>query len=248
MIFFPGIHQPCDARHLPTAFISVNRLRTRKGPFAAGDWILDSGAFSTIAKHGCYPEDSDTYSSEIQYWGNNGSGNLLAAVAQDWMCEDEQLARTGARVGDGSPLAVHHHQVFTLVRYECLLMQNCGGVYIMPVLQGRSYGDYRNHIDMYEANGHLPHGAWVGVGSICKRNRDPMAIYMILTLILDKRPDLKLHGFGLKTTALELKEIRDMLYSADSMAWSYAARREGRNQNDWHEAKRFADKINQGVS
>jgi hypothetical protein len=28
------------------------------------------------------------------------------------------------------------------------------------------------------------------------------------------------------------------------MAWSFAARKQGRNANDWREAKTFADRIN----
>jgi hypothetical protein len=33
-----------------------------------------------------------------------------------------------------------------------------------------------------------------------------------------------LHGFGIKTTSLLWADVRDNLYSADSMAWSFAAR------------------------
>lgn len=32
-------------------FVSVNRLRNRKSDFRVRDWIMDSGAFTTIAKH-----------------------------------------------------------------------------------------------------------------------------------------------------------------------------------------------------
>ena len=58
-----------------------------------------------------------------------------------------------------------------------------------------------------------------------------------------ERPDLRLHGFGVKTTALASSVVRDCLYSADSMAWSYAARREGRDGNSHYEAARFLQKI-----
>lgn len=37
--------------------------------------------------------------------------------------------------------------------------------------------------------------------------------------------------------------VRSMLHSADSMAWSIAARRHGGDQNDWMEAFRFAERI-----
>lgn len=67
-------------------------------------------------------------------------------------------------------------------------------------------------------------GQWVGVGSICKRNSRPAEVADILASIHNKRPDLRLHGFGIKLTALENKAVRDLLYSCDSMAWSYPAR------------------------
>jgi hypothetical protein len=37
--------------------------------------------------------------------------------------------------------------------------------------------------------------------------------------------------------------VRDCLYSADSMAWSFAARKRGGNANDVREAIRFAHRI-----
>lgn len=37
--------------------------------------------------------------------------------------------------------------------------------------------------------------------------------------------------------------VRDLLHSADSMAWSFAARKEGRNSNDWREAAAFVARI-----
>jgi hypothetical protein len=96
-------------------------------------------------------------------------------------------------------------------------------------------------MDMY--GDRLTPGAYVGVGSVCKRNGDPAAIEAVLSAIKAERPDLRLHGFGVKTTSLKVSQIRDMLYSADSMAWSFAARCQGRNQNDWREAAAFAGRI-----
>ena len=70
-----------------------------------------------------------------------------------------------------------------------------------------------------------------------------MSIMRVLSSVLHERPDLRLHGFGLKTTALSAPGITRMLYSADSMAWSYNARRNGANGNDWREAKVFEEVI-----
>jgi hypothetical protein len=231
--FFTGLHQPSDARHFDAAFISVNRLRPRKSPLQVGDWIMDSGAFTEISTHGHYRHSVAEYAAEIRRWATNGSGRLLSAVAQDWMCEPFIVAKTG--------MSVAEHQRLTVERYDALLAEDTAGVYVLPVLQGFDPADYVRHVAMY--GDRLEIGAWVGVGSICKRNGDPRAVAAVLLAIKAARPDLRLHGFGLKTTALADPLVRAQLETADSMAWSFAARREGRNPNDWREAARWAANI-----
>ena len=226
MRFFVGLHQPADTKHFDGSFVSVNRLRTRKSPLEIGDWIMDSGAFTTIATHGGYPYPVSEYAEQIRK--GKGSGNLLAAAAQDYMCEPVMLERTGLTVAD--------HQRLTIERYDALLAEDTG-VYILPVLQGYEPSEYVEHIRQYADR--LKPGMWVGVGSVCKRNGNPSAIAAVLYSIKKERPDLLLHGFGLKATAFGSSLITRLLHSADSMAWSYAARREGRNQNDWREAKKW---------
>lgn len=232
MKFFCGLHQPSDAARVEAAaFISVHRLRERRSPFKVGKWIMDSGAFSTIVTHGGYPEAVEAYAAEIRRW--SGNGELLAAVSQDYMCEPHMLAITGLSIAD--------HQRLTIERYDRLVNCDTGGVYIMPVLQGYAPADYVAHIRQYGCR--LQAGAWVGVGSVCKRNGAPAQIENVLIAIRNARPDLRLHGFGLKRTALKSGVVRDLLYSADSMAWSFAARKQGRNANDWREAVRFCAEI-----
>lgn len=232
MMFFVGLHQPTDAKHFDRAFVSVNRLRGRRKAVAALEWIMDSGAFTEISTHGRYRHSVEDYAAEINRWDTAASG-LIAAVSQDYMCEPFIIEKTG--------LSVEEHQRLTIERYDALLP--LVSVYLMPVLQGYAVGDYVRHIEMY--GDRLTRGAWVGVGSICKRNSNPRAIESILAAIKHRRPDLRLHGFGLKTTALASGTIREMLHSADSMAWSFAARRQGRNANDWREAKRFIETLYQ---
>jgi hypothetical protein len=232
MRFFTGLHQPSDAKHFDAAFVSVNRLRKRKSGFDVGDWIMDSGAFTTILTHGGYPEDVSMYAEQIKRWASNG--NLLAAVAQDYMCEEHMLKLTGKTIPE--------HQQLTIERYDALMRCDVGGVSIMPVLQGYDPQDYVQHIRMY--GDRLRSGAWVGVGSVCKRNGDSRAIENVLLAIHAERPDLLLHGFGLKSTALSSWIVTELLHTADSMAWSFHARINGRNGNDWREAKAWTDKIN----
>jgi hypothetical protein len=213
MKFYVGMHMPSKADKVDNAFVSVNVLRKRKSGFPVQNWIMDSGAFTTIAKHGCYPEPVSVYADQIRRW--KGNGNLVAAVSQDYMCEDHMLTKTG--------MNVRQHQALTIERYDQLIAENTG-VYIMPVLQGYTPSSYVDHVRMYGER--LAYGAYVGVGSVCKRNSSPSSIVQVLKAIKAERPDLRLHGFGIKTTALSWQEVRDNLESADSMAWSFAARME----------------------
>lgn len=188
--------------------VSANSLRDRKSTFDCGDWILDSGAFTEVARHGGYRHGVEQYYWQIKRWST--CGNLLIAVAQDWMCESFVLQRTG--------LTVAEHQRLTVERYD-QLMKLKPSVEIMPVLQGYRISDYLKHLSDYSTR--LAPGAWVGVGSVCRRNGNPQEVADILRSIKLIRPDLRLHGFGLKMLALENPEVRTLLYSCDSMAWSY---------------------------
>jgi hypothetical protein len=247
--FFVGLHQVHHAHHFDFSFISANRLRRRRGgkvcfrkkPFAVNRWIMDSGAFSELSRE----QDKDAagdllpndyrlsvfeHFSLIEQWASNGQ--FLAAVAQDYMCEKFILDKTG--------LTIEEHQRRTIVRYDTLMMFD-PSVYILPVLQGYDPADYVRHLRMYGKR--LAFGTWVGVGSICKRNATPESVLAVLRAIKEERPDLRLHGFGLKITALADPRIRELLFSADSMAWSFQARKQGRDANSWQEAKAFVDRI-----
>lgn len=230
MRFFVGLHQPSDAKHFDAAFVSVGRLRNRKSDFEVGDWIMDSQAFSTIAMHGGYPHPVEEYAAHIRRW--KSCGNLLAAVSQDYMCEPVMLNKTG--------LTVAEHQRLTIERYDALLRCETG-CYIMPVLQGYEPEEYVSHIRQYGAR--LAHGAWVGVGSVCKRNASPCLILDVLIAIKTERPDLGLHAFGLKTTALAHGTIRALLETSDSMSWSFEARKKKTGANDWRNAMKFKNAV-----
>lgn len=233
MDFYVGFHNPAQVHHFERCMVSVNRLWNRKSDIKVNDWILDSGAFTHITKHGDYQHPVSEYARRVERWA--ACGNLKAAVSQDYMCEPFVLARTG--------LTVAEHQRRTVDRYAELRARVDPAIHIMPVLQGYAIEEYLSHIEQYGAL--LARGMWVGVGSVCKRNSRVGDIEAILSAILDCRPDLRLHGFGIKTTSLKSAVVREALHSADSMAWSFAARREGRgpDANKWTEAAAFVERI-----
>lgn len=219
------------AKEFDHTFISANRLWNRKSHFPVNNWIMDSGAFTEISKFGKFRHSVQEYADLINRYKD--CGNLECAVTQDMMCEPWILEKTG--------LTVRQHQVKTVERYDYLVAL-CPDVDIMPVLQGYEVEDYINHIQMYGAR--LMFRMRVGVGSVCKRNTKTAAIENILREIKGYRPSLRLHGFGLKITALQNDVIRSLLYSADSMAWSYHAWKTGGNSNGKQEAIEFNNRIN----
>lgn len=235
--FYIGAHHPRLAWPLTLrgfrVCVSANVLKGRaEVPFLGCDvpWLLHSGAFTQVALRGGFEQSASDYAAMIRRFAGTG---LIAASTQDYMCEPLALRATG--------LNVAQHQVLTLDRFDAICDAGTNGVHLLPVLQGRRPDDYRRHLKAY--GDRLGRGAWVGVGSLCKRQGSPQVIAAILDAILQDRPDLKLHGFGCKRTSLLEPAVRTRLATADSMAWSYAARFEGRDQNAWDEAGRFALEI-----
>lgn len=237
MIFFTGIQVLKQAAKIDYAFISINRfigVNRRVSDFPARCWIMDSGAFSQISSSGDHALTPDEYAVQIKRWSR--CGILSAAASQDYMCESFILQKLGR--------TVEQHQKMTLERYKKLLASmskvNCRTL-ILPILQGYHPDEYLNHLSMY---GNLiePH-AWVGVGSVCKRNANPESVFDVLDAIKKERPDLRLHGFGVKKTCLQEAFIVDRLFSSDSMAWSFAARYTGEKAHDVNQALKYKARI-----
>ena len=208
--FYLGAHQPgwLGLADVPL-FVSAPRIWRRSGPLVPRvPWALDSGGFSELSRHGAWRTRAHEYAAVVrraQSWGL-----LRWAAPQDWMCEPQILARTG--------LSVAEHQQRTIV--SVLELRDLG-VPVIPVLQGWQVGDYLRHADAYLAAGiDLTNEPVVGVGTVCRRQDTSEAEWLIRRLHAD---GLRLHGFGVKIGGL--RRIARCLVSADSMAWSFGARR-----------------------
>lgn len=237
--FFVGLHHVGDAKHFARACLSVRWLHKRKKPLGKTEVFLDSGAFTELSLHGEYKTSVEEHAATIHRLHTDGIANIAVVVCQDYMCEPFMLEKTG--------LTIPEHQRRTVERYDALLAELnmlFGGTIpfpIMPVLQGFEVEDYLNHMRLY--GDRLTHEMWVGVGSVCKRQGNVKVIEDLLTAIKTARPDLRLHGFGVKITALLSSAVRGLLHSADSMAWSFSARKQGRDANDWREAEKLTLRI-----
>lgn len=213
MNFFLGTCNPEDLRKTCVQlFVSRRRLiRLKTLPIPCGPWALDSGAFTELAKHGGWRVSAMQYSSEVRRFAQQMGGLQWAAI-QDWMCEPFMLAKTG--------LDVREHQRRT-VGSCTLLKQLAPDLPWAPVLQGFTNAEYWDCVRRYEDAGvDLRSLPIVGLGSVCRRQDTAMAEELIREL---HDYGIRLHGFGFKIKGIE--RAAKWLKSADSMAWSYDARR-----------------------
>lgn len=162
--------------------------------------------------HGRWLTTPAAYAEAVTgYLAHLGRPDFVAP--QDWMCEPIMLAQTG--------LSVREHQERTVANF-LQLRDLAPGVPFAPVLQGWRIADYERCAELYHSAGvDLAAQPVVGLGSVCRR-QSTAEIAAIVTALTGR--GLRLHGFGVKTAGLD--RYGPLLASADSMAWSYGARRD----------------------
>jgi hypothetical protein len=209
-----GTHMPHWLRELDLPlFVSHRRLKRyrRELPVARGKWALDSGGFTELSMHGRWATTLPEYVDAVHRYRDE-IGGLLWAAPMDWMCEPWMLENTG--------LTVREHQERTVANYR-ELRAAAPDLPFVPVLQGYAPDDYLACVDLYrDAGVDLLDGRLVGLGSVCRRQGTGE-----ITDVVSELADLglRLHGFGMKTRGLA--QIGHRMASADSMAWSFEARR-----------------------
>lgn len=210
-------------------FISNRTLQKRKTlPRALGPWALDSGGFTELSTFGEWTIPAKKYLELVRRYADN-VGRLEWAAPQDWMCEPWIVQKTR--------LSVTEHQQRTIRNYLDLRSAD-PTLPIIPVLQGWELDDYEKHVEMYDAAGiALADYPVVGLGSVCRRQATEEITYIVGRL---HSMNIRLHGFGVKTSGLG--SYGALLESADSMAWSFAARKQRlRLPGCTHKAKTCGD-------
>lgn len=213
MLFYLGTHETSWLRDFGAPlFVSDRRLRLRKRlPRAAARWALDSGGFTELSQFGAWTTPEADYIARTRRYADE-IGQLDFAAPQDWMCEPTVLEQTG--------LTVRDHQDRT-IRSVLSLRASAPDLPWIPVLQGWELPDYLRHIDDYARHGiDLRAEPVVGVGTVCRRQSTAEGSQIVRAIA---RQGIRVHAFGFKLTGLA--RVRDVVASADSMAWSYAARK-----------------------
>ena len=222
--FYLGTHQTgWLTRAKVPLFVSDRRLRECvRLPRATARWSLDSGGFTELQMHGRWTVTPREYIARV-YDYQRLIGKLDWAAPQDWMCEP--LIINGGKVGTqefvGTHLSVPEHQARTVANLV-QLREMAPDLPFIPVLQGFSLDEYVRCIDLYSQAGiDLTTEPIVGLGSVCRRQATTEIHAIVSTLIA--HGVTRLHGFGVKSAGLDL--YGGLLTSADSLAWSFDARR-----------------------
>lgn len=211
--FYLGTHVPNWLNKVDVPLF-VSRRTLCKGKNwkpATCRWALDSGGFSELTMFGRWTVSPRAYVAEVRRWSEQIGGLDWAAI-QDWMCEPVVLAKTGKDVLE--------HQERTINSYDTLVTLDRKLPWT-PVIQGWVMSDYLRHIEMYAARGvDLRQFPVVGIGSVCRRQSTDEIATIIRRI---SGMGIKLHGFGVKRGGLQ--KTPGLLKSADSLAWSFGARR-----------------------
>lgn len=175
--------------------------------------FVDSGGYSFMKGKGEYTTTDDEYLA----WLEEREPELFAL--RDYPCEPDVLNKHDRTVAD--------HQRRTRERHRSLLSKlpehDLSGKPV-AVLQGWDTDDYLRCVDEFRDRGLLTD--YIGVGSVCRRHAQG-DIRSVLSAIRDALPSrCKIHAFGVKTSVLQYSDVRDLLTSADSLAYDYAAQTE----------------------
>jgi hypothetical protein len=212
--FYLGTHVPSWLRRTDVPlFVSRRRLeRLRRPPRARGRYALDSGGFTELSLFGRWTITPRQYVCEVRRYADwIGPPDFITPM--DYMAEPWIVAKTGLSVGE--------HQRLTLENYLDLRCRSPDLPWI-PVLQGWEIRDYVAHAEAYlRAGVDLASLPLVGIGSVCRR-QGTAGIAALLAEFAHS--GLRLHLFGMKVTGL--RKAAGYVTSADSMAWSFAARHE----------------------
>lgn len=172
--------------------------------------FIDSGGYSFMLGKGEYTTSNAHYLDFVE----EHDPEIFAL--RDYACEPDVLEENGRTVRD-------HQRMTTEKHIELMDLIESRGIDAQPlsVLQGWTVDDYLRHVDDLREHGLLTDR--IGVGSICRRNQDH-EIRRVLKAIDRELPNrCSIHAFGVKANVLRFADVREILRSADSMAYEYRA-------------------------
>lgn len=198
-------------RELMEPNVMLNYATKNNQPWDGIDRLfIDSGGYSFMKGKGEYTSTNAEYLDFLE------AHDPELFALRDYPCEPDVLESHGRTVKD--------HQRSTTERHRELLDQlgerDLSGQAV-SVLQGWTVDDYIRHVDELADEGLLTD--YVGIGSVCRRNREAEIREIILAVRDALPPSMRIHAFGVKGSVLQYADVRDALASADSQSYEMQA-------------------------
>lgn len=182
------------------------------------DVMIDSSGFVAMARYGGYRWTAETYLEWIvNGWPDSWPRPIYAAM--DFCCEREiadSREKVLSRIDRTVEMCWYMFELIDQMREDGMHWAE----YPMPVIQGWHPEDYIRCLER------LPPAKLYGVGSVCRRPlKGEAGLLRVLDAIGRHLPDdAKLHGFGIKGTAMPHVLQMPYVASVDSMAWDAGLR------------------------
>lgn len=223
----------------PNVFISF-ATKNNKPWDGIENLFLDSGGAPDTMKAwgGEYPTSDEEYLDYVEKYEPE------YFALRDYPCEKKLLREIDRTVEKNLEMTIDRH-----INLMDLLDDRDIKSEPVSVIQGKDTSDYLKCIEMFEDHNLIT--PYIGIGTLCGRSANEV-IKKVVKTVREQLPNKKIHGFGIKKSALKIGEIFRKLDSADSQAYEYneqhSSRISGNKKKSWldslHEYYHFKKDIN----
>jgi len=204
----------------------ASRVRT---PPRNTSWLfIDSGGFSFFYRMQEYPDPHERYLEFVLRQLNSGRFENVLFANRDYPCEPEVRKKWGRTVRENQMKTIENQIVIqNLIDDQYPELKK----HFVAVLQGWALDDYLWMLDYMKEHGLLTE--LLGLGTMCRRGQEPQIRRYILAIREATPRRVKLHAFGVKFGVLRYPDVREALYSADSLAYRYGIDRVKNSKPIW---------------
>lgn len=200
------------ARRLQYPHILINyATKHNRPPTHDCSLFVDCGGFYSSLVSGMYLTPDQDYLEYIQ------RHQPALWALRDYPCEPQLLGKWGRTVAENIRRTVEHH----LALLEAAQAYDIKGQAV-PVVQGWRVADYLDCLDEFRDQGLIKD--YMAIGSVCRRGQVGQIRKIVATVRRYLPARVRLHGFGIKLSALKERSVWEALHSVDSGAWDYEAR------------------------
>ena len=200
-------------------------------------WLfIDSGGFSFFYRMQEYPDPHERYLEFVLRRLKSGRFENVLFANRDYPCEPEVRKKWGRTVRENQMKTIENQiAIQDLIDDQYPELKK----HFVAVLQGWGLDDYLWMLDYMKEHGLLTD--LIGLGTMCRRGQETQIRRYILAIREATPKRVGLHAFGVKFGVLRYPDVREALYSADSLAYQYGVVRGGNHRPIWYQYKKKLD-------